>query len=162
MFNQQPRFNHSPVNKVEGIAGDVTFSSNDASITFTISGNNIDFSATGGGGPGTPYYAWQHATGATNLVSGNGYVADSASLLPFTLPATAAIGDHFKIAGYGAGGWSLLQNASQTIHFSSVDTTTGAGGSIASQNRYDGIEIVCVKANTDFVVVAAQDSLTVV
>lgn len=91
------------------------------------------------------------------------YIANNAGLVTLTLPATAAVGDRISVAGKGAGGWKIAQNASQVIHFGSTDTTTGTGGSLASTNRYDSLEVICITTNTDFVVLGApQGTLTVV
>ena len=101
-------------------------------------------------------------TGTSQALSvNNSYVANNAGLCTFTLPATAAIGSVMNVGGLGAGGWSLAQNASQLVHFGSTVTTTGVGGSIASQNQYDNLTIQCVIANTTFVVQASQGNLTV-
>ncbi len=91
----------------------------------------------------------------------NSYIANNASLVTVTLPATAAVGSVVNVGGLGAGGWLLAQNAGQTIHFGNATTTTGTGGSIASQNQYDNITVQCVVANTTFVVQASQGNLTV-
>ena len=79
-----------------------------------------------------------------------------------TIAAAVTLGSVIRIAGKGAAGWILQANTGQTIHFGDVDTTTGTGGSVSSQNRYDGIELICVVANTDFVVVAAQGNMVVI
>lgn len=90
------------------------------------------------------------------------YVANFASLCTMTLPATMAVGDEIMIGGFGAGGWLLAQNASQLVHFGNQVSTTGVGGSIASQNAFDNLHIKCVVANTTSNVVAAQGNMTVV
>lgn len=157
-FNQPP-----VVYSIHGLSGIIDVVSPDASVTVGADGNNdLTLQAPGSGGGGTAYYTFAAVSGATALVTGHGYIASSASIVPFTLPSTAAVGDHFKILGFGAGGWTLGQNSGQTVHYGNVDTTTGAGGSIASQNQYDNIEIICVQANTDFVITAAQGNHAVV
>lgn len=100
--------------------------------------------AIGGG------FTWTDVTGTTQtLAANNGYVADNAGLVTFTLPAGAAvIGDTFKILGKGAGGWLVAQNAAQAIHVGSSATTTGVTGSIASTNLWDTVELTCVTAGT--------------
>lgn len=102
-------------------------------------------------------------TGTTQAAAvNNDYVANNASLVTVTLPATAAVGDKIKLGGLGAGGWLLAQNASQLVNFGSSVTTTGTGGSLASTNRYDYIAIKCVVANTTWVVEFCQGNITVV
>lgn len=104
---------------------------------------------------------WVEETGTTHaMVSGQGVIANNAGTVTCTLPATAAVGDIFAIIGEGAGGWSLAQNASQTVHFNGVDNTTGATGSWDSTNQYNSIWVVCTATNTDFVVLMASGSLS--
>jgi hypothetical protein len=113
------------------------------------------------------------ATGVTliwNIVSGtsqsmsvnNGYIANNAGLVTVTLPATTAAGTVVAVAGglNGTGGWKLAQNADQVIHFGSVNTTTGATGYLSSNNQFDAVQLLCVKADTDFVVIASQGNIT--
>lgn len=101
-------------------------------------------------------------TGTTQAAAINtSYVANNAGLVTVTLPSTAVIGSVINIGGLGAGGWALAQNAAQLIHFGSAVTTTGTGGSIASQNAFDNITIQCVVANTTWLVIASQGNMTV-
>jgi len=127
------------------------------SISFTTGANSLNLESVGGGTP------WTDVTGTSaTMVANNGYIADNAGLVTLTLPATAAQGTMIKVAGNGSGGWKIAQVAGQTIHFGSVNTTTGATGSLASTNRYDQIDLLCTVANTDFVVRAAQGNITIV
>lgn len=90
------------------------------------------------------------------------YVANNAALVTVTLPTTAALGDTVEIVGKGAGGWKVAQNASQLINFGASTTTTGTGGSIASNHRRDCVTLVCVTANTDWQVVNSVGTITIV
>lgn len=90
-----------------------------------------------------------------------GYISNNASQVVITLPATAPLGSRLRVVGYGAGGWKVAQNAGQTIHKSSSSSTTGTGGYIQSGNRYDAVELVCVVADTDWVVTSSSGTLTV-
>lgn len=119
--------------------------------------NTITINATGGA------FTWVDVTGTSDdLEASTGFIANNAALVTLTLPATCAVGDVTRVAGLGAGGWSIAQNASQTIHYGSSDTTTGAGGSLSSTNQYDAVELLCVATNTDFVVLSSIGNLTVV
>ena len=105
---------------------------------------------------------WSEVTGTTQAASVNaGYIANNAGLVTITLPTTAAVGDVVRVTGKGAGGWLIAQNASQIIHFLGTDTTTGTGGSLASTGTYDGVEIVCVVANTEWVVISSMGNITI-
>lgn len=114
----------------------------------------------------TGAFLWNVVSSGTNpnpMSVENGYITvDSISLVTLTLPASANVGDSITIVGFGSAGWQLLQNNGQTVHMEGLDTTTGVGGSISSTNRYDSIELVCVQANTDFVVVDSMGNLTIV
>ena len=119
----------------------------------------VDDNAGGGSGGIT----WNEVTGTTQAASVNaGYIANNAALVTITIPTTAAVGDVVRVTGKGAGGWKIAQNASEIIHFLGTDTTTGTGGSLASTGTYDGVEIVCVVANTEWVVASSMGNITIV
>lgn len=107
--------------------------------------------------------SWTDVTGTTQAVAvNNGYVADNASLVTFTLPGTAAFGSIVYITGKGAGGWKLEQPASVNVDFGDMGTTVGTGGSLASTDKGDCISLVCVTANTKWRVIASIGNITVV
>jgi hypothetical protein len=109
-------------------------------ISVTAGANTITIAATGAG------FSWTDVTGTTQtIVAENGYLADRAGGVAFTLPASATIGDTFRIVGV-QGSWTLAQAANQQIKFGSSATTVGVGGSLASTNAGDCIE--CVATNT--------------
>lgn len=106
---------------------------------------------------------WTEVTGTSQSAAvNNGYITNNAGLVTVTIPDTAAVGDVVRVQGSGAGGWSVAQNAGDTIHFLGTDTTTGVGGSLASTNRYDSIELICIIANTDWVVGQVSGNITIV
>lgn len=130
--------------------GGLTITGNPATSTLTLS--------TAGGG-----FTWTRLAGvAANLVTMNGYIATNGALTTFTLPLVAALGDHFKIVGEGAGGWTVAQNALQSVRIGNTVTTVGVGGSTSSTNRYDSIEIVCTVANTEFRIIESIGVLNLV
>lgn len=102
-------------------------------------------------------------TGTSQTASVNsGYIANNAALVTITLPTTAPIGSVVKVSGKGTGGWLIAQNTGETIHFGNVNTTTGTGGSLASTNRYDAVELVCITSDNDWVVASSVGNITVV
>lgn len=126
-------------------------------VSITNGAGSITINASGAG------LSWTDVTGTTQTIAvNNGYTANNAGLVTLTLPATAAYGTVMAVVGKGAGGWLLAQNSGQTVHFGSSNTTTGAGGSLASTNRYDIVFILCTIANTDFTVISSVGNLTVV
>ncbi len=100
-------------------------------------------------------------TGTTTASINQGYISTSSSIVTLTLPATAAVGSVIDMVGQGSGGWKIGLPASTVIHFGNLDTTTGVSGYISSLNRYDGVRLVNVVANTEWVVVNAQGTMTV-
>lgn len=125
-------------------------------ISITPGANTITIASTGG-------MTWSEVTGTSQSMAVNhGYILNNVALVTATLPATAAVGDIVAVVGSGSGGWAIAQNAGQTIHFGNQNTTTGAGGSLASTNRYDSIELICNIANTDWVARSSIGNITVV
>lgn len=110
-----------------------------------------------------PFVTWADVSGTSQAMAVNtGYTANNAGLVTLTLPATAAYGSVFYVVGKGSGGWSIAQNAGQTIHFGMVNTTTGGGGSLSSTKQYDTVAMVCSIANTDFTVLQSIGDITYV
>lgn len=106
---------------------------------------------------------WTEVTGTSQSASvGNGYITNNAGLVTVTLPTTAAVGSIVRVAGKGAGGWKVAQNASEVIHFGNVDTTTGTGGSLASTDTNDAVELLCIVADTEWMVLSSQGNITIV
>lgn len=91
------------------------------------------------------------------MAPGNIYVADTAGLLTFDMPAIVPFGSIFEIVGKGAGGWDILLSAGQTAHLNSV--ATSAGGNIASTEQWNCCRLICVTANTTFTIDASEGVL---
>lgn len=139
-------------------AGVLTFVGG-TNVTISGAGSSITVNSSAGGGT----LPWTEVSGTSqSMAVNNGYILNNVALVTATLPATAAVGDVVIVVGKGAGGFTIAQNAGQTIHFISSDTTTGAGGSLSSTVRYDCVEVVCTTADTDFVVRGSVGNLTVV
>lgn len=108
-------------------------------------------------------FVWTEITAGQTAVAYTGYIANKAgTACVVTLPATSIVGALYSVVGKGATGWSIAQNAGQTIHFGDQNTTPGAGGSLASTKQYDTVHLVCSTANTDFVVTGSLGNITVV
>lgn len=134
-----------------------TLASADASITITNGAGSIDLAVAPGSG-----FTWNDVTGTSDdFEAANGYITNNAGLVTITLPTTCTVGDTFRIGGLGAGGWLVAQNASQVIHIGNMDTTTGTGGSLASTNRHDCLEFLCVVTNNEYLVVSWVGNITV-
>ena len=128
-------------------------------ISTSATGSTITITATGGGGGGG--WTWNEVTDTTQTaVVENGYVTNNASAVTVTLPAVAAFGERVAIVGKGAGGWVLDYGTGVTIHYSGLDTTTTTGA-LASETRYDAVEVICITANTEWTVRNGTGNLTV-
>lgn len=107
---------------------------------------------------------WSAVSSATNpntLVTGSGYIPKGAPAVVFVLPAAAALGDTFHVAGHG-NLWTIQQNALQTITLGAQTTTPGVLGSVTATSIKDCAEIVCVTANTEFEIIRSIGNLTIV
>lgn len=135
-----------------------TITSSGGSITFTLGANSLNMEAAGGG------IMWNEETGTSvTMAVDNGYIANNAALVTLTLPDTAALGSAIKIVGKGAGGWLIAQNAGESIRWDEATvTTTGVGGSLASTDDHDFIEILCTTADTVWTVLSVKGNITVV
>lgn len=121
------------------------------------------FSQTKGSTGGSGGITWTEVTGTSQTAAiNNGYITNNAGLVTVTLPSTAAVGSIVEVAGSGAGGWKVGQNASGVIHFGNLDTTTGTGGSLASTVRYDAVRLLCITANNGWIVLSSEGNITVV
>jgi len=126
-------------------------------ITVTNGAGTITISGGGGG------YTWTEVTGTSQtMAANNGYITNNPALVTLTLPTTAALGTTLSIAGKGAGGWKIAQNAGQEIFFGSSATTIGATGYLQSTQQFDSIELLCITANTQWTVITGpQGAITV-
>jgi hypothetical protein len=109
--------------------------------------------------------SWVDETGAAvTMVTNTGYTSDDgATLVTFTLPTSAAIGDFVEVQGKGAGLWKIAQAASQQIFFGNTSTTVGTGGSLASTLQYDAVKLraLTTGATSTWSVVSSVGNLTV-
>jgi len=99
------------------------------------------------------------------LGTNTGYTTDNgASLVTYTLPTTANLGDFIEINGFSSGGWEIAQNANQQIHVGNTATTVGIGGSVASTNQFDSIRLRCAVpgASTIWVTSALIGNVTII
>lgn len=99
-------------------------------------------------------------TTAQAAAVGNGYFANNAAQVVFTLPATAALGQPLEIVGVGAGGWRLGQAAGQSIVMGELTSIAGPTGWIESTHAKDAVTLRAVSA-TQWQVVASQGNIEV-
>lgn len=131
-------------------------------ITLTTTGlTNITLPASGTIATTSQLTSWSSVSTSGSISANSGTVATGGTLVTLTLPVTASLGATFFIVGIGAGGWKIAQNSGQIINFGNVQTTSGTAGSLASNNQFDSVFLVCTVANTTFNVISAQGNLTV-
>jgi hypothetical protein len=100
------------------------------------------------------------STAATALVLNSRYVASGTASITYTLPTTAAVGDTEEIDGAHAGaGWTVAQNAGQTIDLNGTVTTAGASHGLQSANSDSCVILVCTVANTTWTVRSNEGAL---
>jgi|SRR5580658_4093489 hypothetical protein len=140
-----------------GIVWGTTSNTDEGTGTINVSGgyyiNNNPINA----------FVWNNLGTATSqtMATNNGYFSNNSTLITYTLPATAAAGTTFRVAGLGAGGWSIVYNSGQNIQFGNVSTTTTTGN-LSSANQYDCVHLLTTVANTTFEVISVQGNPTYV
>jgi hypothetical protein len=132
-----------------------------ANISITNGTGTIAIAATG-----SASFAWNDVTTASSVMSpNNGYIVDkNTGPVVLTLPSVAAQGTVIEVAGGTSGSatcWQIAQNAGQAIHYGSATTTVGATGYLQATLQYDTVKLLCVVANTIFVVLSSIGNLTV-
>lgn len=96
----------------------------------------------------------EKVTANTQMIEDRNYITDGATKLEITLPAEMALGSVFTITDVNEG-FTLLQNAGQTINFGNKSTTTGVDGNIDTIQPNSSITIMCVTADTEFNVISS-------
>lgn len=125
-------------------------------VSITNGAGSITINAAGGG------LTWTVVTGATQAMAvNNGYIANRAGTVAFTLPTVSSVGDIVAVTGINtATGWSIAYTTNQQIFFGTSSTTI-TSGSLASINIRDTVFLVCVTANLTWNVFSAIGNITV-
>lgn len=82
------------------------------------------------------------------------YIPTNVALTTFQMPDECNVGNRLTIAGFGAGGWTLLMGMGQTVQLAA--DATSASTSISSSSRYDSIELICVETNLTWITLSTQ------
>lgn len=118
---------------------------------------SITISTAGGG------FTWTAIGASQSLVAENGYFCTTGAALSLALPAVSAVGDTIEVVLDGSTSWTITQpNAATRIRIGNTQTTLGVGGSLASSDQGDSIELVCETANARWVVISMVGNITVV
>lgn len=126
------------------------------SVAGNLGTNTLTISSAGGG------LQWFFVVVNTPLAVNSGYIANGVGTLQFSLPAASALGDIVRVAGITAGGWQITQGAGQQIQFGNLLTTAGVGGSLSSTLSGDTVELVCVVADTAWLVLSGVGNINVI
>jgi len=114
------------------------------------SGDTVTINVSGGG------FEWIDVTGTSDDIDPNtGYIANNASLVTLTLPASPTVGDCYRVVVKGTGFARIAQNANRTIQLGNEVTTTGVGGYLQATKVGDSIEILCT-ADDEFYVLSSM------
>lgn len=140
---------------------------NDPVLATLTAGTNISITNAAGSitinNTATAGIPWSEITGTSQAAAINtGYVANNVALVTVTLPDTAALGSVVEVVGKGAGKFKIAQNAGETIYFGGSATTTGVGGSLTSDIQYGAIKLVCITADTDWIVASSSGNFVIV
>jgi hypothetical protein len=104
---------------------------------------------------------WTVETTNFNLVAGNGYITNGATMLSATLPLSSNIGDQFIITNMNNNGFQITQNAGQSIQYGNLTTTVGVTGFIQTTSIGDTTLVICTISNTEFQILTSVGELLV-
>ncbi|HPT70820.1 MAG TPA: hypothetical protein PLE74_00900 [Candidatus Cloacimonadota bacterium] len=78
------------------------------------------------------------------------------------LPQTCVKGTIFKVVGMGEGLWGIQQFAGQQIIMGDYPTTVGTNGAIQATYKRDTVDLLCVVADTTFLVINSTGNISVI
>lgn len=95
---------------------------------------------------------WKVIAANQTLVANEGYFVNGVGALnALLLPATMNVGDEIILIDIGGNGFTVTQNALQSIIVGTSTTTVGLGGSVESTALGNKITILCFATDADFV-----------
>lgn len=101
-------------------------------------------------------------TTSFSMSPNNGYVLNNSALISGTLPVACNVGSLIQINGFGSGGFSIIQNAGQSIIYQGASSTTGPTGNLNSTNAQACVSLRCIVQNTVFQVEDTTGDITLV
>jgi len=128
-----------------------------ANITITPGAGSITIAAS----TGTAFTMTDVISSTQAMTANAGYTANNASSITFTLPATAAYGSVLAIIGINTGGYTIAQNAGQSILMGNQTSTPGVTGVVSALGAHNVIFLICVAANTKWAVTGSIGSFDV-
>lgn len=111
--------------------------------------------------PSPQNFFWVEAPGIVQAMAPNyGYYA-TLGVCDFTLPAVCPAGALLSVIGIGTA-WVIHQNALQRITIGNAASTIGVGGTVASMDLGDCLNLLCVVADTRFISIGGVGNLNIV
>lgn len=121
-----------PATSLTGTLPDARLSSNVAlqnnpNLLFAGSVTATNFIGAGHGLTNVPgAFFWVTVGTSSQIFPNVGYIANNnTALVILTLPSSPSVGDVYKVAGVGAGGWIIAQNANQMIAAGNLSDAVG-------------------------------------
>ena len=107
-------------------------------------------------------WIWNSVFTNTALVAGNAYVNTGNTMqITYSLPSVANFGDSYLVAGYGAGNWQIAPSGLQEVILGGSIVTSGHTLTSTSGTGVAAL-IVCVAANTSFLIYSASGAINIV
>lgn len=106
---------------------------------------------------------WYSINSDQTLAIGKNYLIKSGGLVRGTLPTTAPVGSKIRVAGAGDGPWEIRHaNGCKVILNSVKQTTATVSGAVQSIDNYDAVELMCITANTDWLIISHKGSIDLI
>jgi hypothetical protein len=133
-----------PATSLIGTVPDARLSANvalqsSAALNFAGSVSATNFIGAGHGLTNVPgAFFWVTVSGTSGQILPNvGYICtNNISPVTLTLPSSPSVGDVYKVAGVGAAGWIIAQNAGQNIFSGNLSESVGQSW-VAVEGSYD-------------------------
>ena len=128
------------------VGGDVTLiGTGTVTVTGTPGMNQLTIGVSGS--------SWSQVSTNTVMTTNTSYICISpGGVLNMNLPTTSSQGDIVRVILFGATGYKIAQDIGQSIVYGSASTTTGVTGFLQSVGTGNSISLVCVVANTTWLV----------
>lgn len=126
-------------------------------VAFTTGTNSLAVNIKSGG------FAVSAVSGTSQAMAvQTTYIANNASLTTFTLPATASVGDVMNVVGsaLNTGGWKITYTTGQIIWGPSGASTITTGNAATGAAAAQVCSLVCVVANTTWVIQSNSGTIT--
>lgn len=96
------------------------------------------------------------------MTSNHTYIVNNAAQTTLTLPTTSAVGDILQVVGsaLNAGGWLVNYTTGQIIWDNNGNTTITTGNAASAAVRAQVMTMICVVANTTWVITSFSGSIS--